>query len=329
MISWAQTQTVSMFFHAIACFLGQGSPGHAVRFWYDVFPPRAQDDVYTEQRLGMGMLRTMYQTGFPWFLDRLHWPSMTFRPEIAIRLGFTRLGIEQRLRRHAREIMGIRDFGQRIESCSSWLVRFGVVPACRQLLYHLFFQLCAHQLRCDTLQHIRDSIKPPRWDEIGRGEIPLSHDALTAAMIRGRGGIKIKAHAKDQIKDFAGLFSYLYGDNVPRHARNQPYLLLYRTACQVIRDAWGAKESKIWTTTYGRYLMATNWCLPYPGNNRFMYRDPQSKSHPDGRPWCFFSVSNTVIKQRLRRHNQRVGLWLPVDWDKLYTGHWTSHTRGR
>lgn len=329
MISWSQTQTISMFFHAIACFLGQGTPGYAVRFWYDVFPPRAQDDVYAEQRLGMGMLTTMYRTGFPWFLDRLHWPSLTFRPELATRLGFARLDIERRLHRHQREIMGIRDFGQRIESCSSWLIRFGVVPTCRQLLYHLFFQLCVHQLRCDTLQHVRDSIKKKWLEHVDRGEIPLSYDALTAVMTRGRGGIKIKANPKDQISDFAGLFRYLYADKVPRHARNLPYLLLYRTACQVIKDAWGAAESETWMTTYGRYLMATSWCLPYPGNNRFMNRDPQSKPHPDGKPWLFFNVSNAVIKRQVQRQPRRVPLPLPVDWDESYTGHWTSHVRGK
>ncbi|KAF7510557.1 hypothetical protein GJ744_006403 [Endocarpon pusillum] len=59
--------------------------------------------------------------------------------------------------------------------------------------------------------------------------IPLPHDALTVIMTWGLEGIKIKSHALDQMRDSIGLFSHLYGDNVPRYAPNQPYLLLYQT----------------------------------------------------------------------------------------------------
>ena len=111
MISWEQTRAISMFFLAIPCFLGQLTAGRGVRFWYDELPRRADDEPFGgEPRQGMGMLSMLARTGFPWFMNKLNWASLTFKSQIAAYLGFQRLEVERRLRRHAHEVLAVRDF---------------------------------------------------------------------------------------------------------------------------------------------------------------------------------------------------------------------------
>jgi hypothetical protein len=56
------------------------------------------------------------RTGFPWFINKLNWASLTFKFQISAYLGFQRFEMERRLRRHAYEVLTIRDFSQRIEN---------------------------------------------------------------------------------------------------------------------------------------------------------------------------------------------------------------------
>ena len=331
MISWEQTRAIAMFFLAIPCFLGMlNTSGRSAEFWHDELPPRSDDDEQRggAPRQGMGMLDALEHAGFPWFMNKLNWASLTFKAQLSGYLGFQRLEIERRLRRHACEVLAVRDFSERIENSYPWLVRFGRVDACRQLLFLFYFQICAHQFRRDTLKAVRSAIKDNRHGQIQAGEIPLCYDALADAMIRGPRGLKIKGHSKDKIKSWTQLSRALFLDQVPKHAQNVSYHLVYQSAIDTITNALGQPHAQAWSSSFFLYLRATNWLLPYPQNNRFVNRDPESRVHPDGKPFLFWSSWHREIDKAVERHGRRVPVPLPIDWEHRYRGGWADHCKG-
>ena len=106
------------------------------------------------------------------------------------------------------------------------------------------------------------------------------------------------------------------------------YHLVYRSAIDTITNALGRLYAQAWSFSFFLYLRATNWLLPYPQNNRFVNRDPESKVHPNGKPFLFWSSWHREIDKAVERHGRCAPIPLPIDWEHRYRSGWADHCKG-
>lgn len=328
-ITWEQTRAVSMFFLGIVCFLGHLNHGEAARFWCDELPEprRGPQPPVDRPQEGLGMLSCLEATGFPWFMNKLDWRALTFKHRLSDVMGFQRLDIERRLRRHAHEIMGVRDFSARIEAMQPLLVRFSPVDACRDLIYRLCFQICAHQFRRDVLRLMKDSIRPELHADVDAGAIPLCHRRLHAAL-RPRCSLKLRHRVNDKLRDWADLRRTIFSSHATPNVQSMAYWVPYRSALELVGRVCGAKAQEEWLRLYMIYIRATCWLMPYPSNNRLLNRDPGSDQRGAERPQSFVNVYHPAIERHLRRAPPGRPLALVPDWASQYQQGWTAHGKG-
>lgn len=175
-------------------FLGSTTPGEAYRYWKDYLLPLRDRDgrVIGEPRQGFGFQLTMHHTGFLWFIDKMNWAQLVFRPELSALLLFRRLNIESRFRRHAYKVSSAYNFSHRIEMCGDYFRRFRNSESCRNLLFDLFNQICGLQFRRDVFTHLMEDILLEFREDARAGMIPLAYDSLVKVLRRGEDGIFIK-----------------------------------------------------------------------------------------------------------------------------------------
>lgn len=310
-----------MMFIGLGVFLGQFTNGQGGRLWCDILPQSREDALRgVPTRHGMGMVVAMDDTGFPWFMDKLAWDRMIFKPELSGRMGFRSLNLQERLRHGKFAFHSVRDFSATIEGCSPWLLSYGRLRVCRDLLYRLFFQACAQQFRRDILFRMKSSIRTELHEDVESGAIAFSYDSMVRIFIRGRRAIYVKHNVRDKIKTWHQWCRAAYLDPASTIRRQRPYLIPFISARETISRALGPGASLSWQKQYFEYLRQTHWLVPYPQNKMLPSQNSETKRGAK-RPWQMYAHYNSTMAR------DRTPDWrLPVDWHTLYSDSWEDHT---
>ena len=103
---------------------------------------------------GLGFRRTMEEFGYAWFLDKVDWSTLTFRPAHAPYMIFNNPSMQMAYRTHYGQIRDVRIDFIRVDRVRQWMMEFGGAPTCVEHLEEYLRQLCLCVFRKDVFTHI-------------------------------------------------------------------------------------------------------------------------------------------------------------------------------
>ncbi|EER22854.1 hypothetical protein CPC735_001700, partial [Coccidioides posadasii C735 delta SOWgp] len=181
-VHWEHTRVMMMFLRCLLCAYG-GQGNHLCRssgLWLDrrVQPPPEGSDTERIQE-GLGMASTLELYGYAWFLDKLDWMAMTFKPPHRAHMVFNTPTLQMAYYRQYRQLIKFKSDFVLFHDVFSRMLDVRLDPARSALLLQLLVNLCLRAFRKDVFRSLADCVTqqplhPARLEDACNGEIPLT-----------------------------------------------------------------------------------------------------------------------------------------------------------
>jgi hypothetical protein len=271
-IAWEHTQLMILMLKCISCFAGVLIPGTYPQLWLDQYQPRsrrrqAQVVVPQAPRQGLGIGTNMQECGYGWLADKIDWQHWVLRPEVSGQFRVQKVSILNTFRSQYRRLHNHMDDYVLVASSVSLLSRWKESTNHVAFLIRLFRAICMRVFLRDVFEILRPYIRSNEWSEITKGKVGLSADTLDRILKHRRATTRIMATSHQKIRNFHGLFQWLWGehDTFGRGAWGRlPYRMIYLFCGQIITDILGREHYRTWRGQFSKHVRINFWLLPYP-----------------------------------------------------------------
>ena len=315
-VTWEHTRLMLMFLRCLRVSYGGGLLQKSGGCWRDVrhVPDDRQPDGLRRVE-GLGFCRTMEEFGYAWFLDKVDWATLTFRPTHAPYMMFNNPSMQAVYRRHYGRIRDVRIDFIRVDRIRQWMIEFSGVTACVERLEILLCQLCLCAFRKDIFAHIQSTLQADSVEAALAGEVPLCYESIQEVLQEQYRPLQLAYGPRVAVKNIDVLFAWLWEWRDGRFERSgwndKPYRMLYRQSYEAIQAVRGKHSARSWRRTVKTTFLRSHWMLPYPNKRTFMRRHKDSGSfmwwpsfhcglyeyyrrlYPRNRPEILLPASNT------------------------------------
>ncbi|KAJ9292425.1 hypothetical protein DTO271G3_8792 [Paecilomyces variotii] len=286
LVHWEHNRVIIIFLKClIYTFGGQGrSLPRYNGLWLNrrVQPPvRGTDQEQVQEGLSMG--ETLEHYGFAWFLDKLDWTAMTFRPPH--RKVITSFNIPSMLsayHRHYQELKVTQTDYLLIHDIFIRMLDSRADTARSAALLDLLINIYLQAFRQEVFNNIRTILRHivrdgPQLQKALNSNMPLTLYGLRSII---RGDISQYLHAttdsRTNIRHIEVLFEYLWGWKTrkgdpkwERQWENKFYRTIYRQSCTIITEIYRLRQARDWQATLKYRFIRTHLVLPYPNGRAF------------------------------------------------------------
>ncbi|KAL2811930.1 hypothetical protein BDW59DRAFT_167915 [Aspergillus cavernicola] len=253
-VHWEHTRVMMMFLRCLAFMYG--GQGHHLRqstgLWVDCqLRPLLEGSDVEQVQEGMGIGDTLAQYGYGWFLDKLDYWTMIFRPPHCIYLVFNTPSLLSQYYAWYRDLTR------------------GDLPRAAVLL-DLLVDLCLRAFRQEVFRVLDQAgVKQPlRWSGLRaaqQGKMPLT--AIGFRQVLGRVLLETE-------------FQYISSMNAKvneigvlrKNWEHKAYWLLFRQYFEVITQIFGLRQAREWRVILQYQFICMHWLLLYPSVNVFWSR---------------------------------------------------------
>ncbi|KAE8148606.1 hypothetical protein BDV25DRAFT_141617 [Aspergillus avenaceus] len=304
LLRWEHAQAMMMFLQCLIHTYGdQGSHLRRCKgLWLDrqVFPPMNGSLIrYVDE--GMGLGKTLMQSGFGWFLDKLDWNSMLFAASYRTRMAFPMPELQMRdvpgyhrLATFSSEFALTQDLFTALE-----MYRLDTYRSA--LLLELAVRLCLARFRKDVFKTLYarcpNAFQHHQIVAALQGRVPLTRNGMLQVLHST--GLEQTLEFVDEASATVGhievLFAWLWG--WPEDGNNgsweragwkyKPFRLLAQQCFHVIARVHNLAQARAWRTNLKHAFIRTHYILPYPCLNDFWARSANdgrlktwASSHP-------------------------------------------------
>jgi len=273
-IAWEYTQLMILMLKCISCFSGVLIPGTYPQLWLDRYQPRSrrrQPPVVMPQapRQGLGIGTNMQECGYGWLADKIDWQNWVLRPEVSGQFHVQKVSILETFRTHYRRLRNHMDDYVLVASSVSLLTRWKESPIHVAFIMRLFRAICMRVFLRDVFEILRPYVRSSEWSRVVKGKIGLSADTLGHILKPDRATMHLMATSHQKIRNFHGLFQWLWGDHdtFGRGAwARLPYRMIYIFCGQIITDILGREHYRAWRHQFSKHIRINFWLLPYPSS---------------------------------------------------------------
>ena len=282
-VTWEHTRLMLMFLRCLRVSYGGGLLQKSGGCWRDVrhVPDDRQPDGLRRVE-GLGFCRTMEEFGYAWFLDKVDWATLTFRPSHAPYMMFNNPSMQAVYRRHYGRIRDVRIDFIRVDRIRRWMIEFGGVAACTDRLEDLLRQLCLCAFRKDVFAHIQSTLHTDSVEAALAGEVPLCYESIQEVLQEQHRPPRLAYGPQVVVKNVDVLFAWLWewrdGRFERRGWKDKPYRMLYRQSFEAIQAVRGKHAARSWRRAVKTSFLRSHWMLPYPDKRTFMRRHRESGS---------------------------------------------------
>jgi hypothetical protein len=219
--------------------------------------------------------------GYAWFLDKVDWHTLTFRPPHAAYIMFNNPSMQSAYRARYRQVRDVRIDFIRVDRAHQWMLAFSAVPVCLDILEEYLQELCMCVFCKDVFFYIKTALKPECVKAALTGVIPLCYASMQNTMREDSQSLSLAEGNRLAVKGIDVLFAWLWSwkdDHFERQGwRDKPYRMLFRQSFYAIQMARGKAGARWWRQELKRLFLGSHWLLPYPHSRGFMRKDREDK----------------------------------------------------
>jgi hypothetical protein len=289
-VTWEHTRMMLMFLRCLRFSYGGGHPKEAAGCWRDVrYTPSSGAPDGFRRTEGLGFEVTMSQYGYPWFLEKIDWETMTFKAPHGQYMLFNNPSMQQAYRARYRQVRDVREDFIQVNKIHQFMEQFEEIPTCQDFLEDVLRQICLCAFRKDVFQEIKRFLKKEHVEEALAGEVSLCWPSVNRVLRPRHRPAHLVTGKRLTVQSIDVLFAWLWGwkdDQFQRkHWSEKPYRLLYQRSFETIRLTRGKRHAQEWKRKLKSSFIRSHWLLPYPQGDRFMKRQGQqvcwwSSYHP-------------------------------------------------
>ena len=140
-----------MFLRCLRFSYGSGHPKEAAGCWRDVRYAPSSDALDGFRRIeGLGFQVTMPQYGYPWFLEKIDWETMTFKAPHGQYMLFNNPSMQHAYHARYGRIRDVREDFIRVNKIQQLMQQFEGILECQEFLEDVLQQICLCAFRKDV-----------------------------------------------------------------------------------------------------------------------------------------------------------------------------------
>ncbi|KIX10720.1 uncharacterized protein Z518_01804 [Rhinocladiella mackenziei CBS 650.93] len=281
-VTWEHTRIMLAFLRCLQFSCPSGLIQKVGGCWHDVrFRPDSRQADGLQRVEGLGFRRTMEEFGYGWFLDKIDWVTLTFRPPHAAHMMFNNPSMQAAYHARYGQVRDVRLDFIRMDHARQWMIEFSAVSPCLDVLEKFLRQLCLYVFRKDVFSHIKSILDPESAPAALAGEIPLCYASVEKALQKKFRPPSLAHGHRLAVKSIDVLFSWLWEWKDGQFERqgwdDKPYRMLFRQSYYAVTTARGQARARTWRQELKKSFIRSHWMMPYPQKNGFMRKDKDTK----------------------------------------------------
>ncbi|EFW14240.1 conserved hypothetical protein [Coccidioides posadasii str. Silveira] len=285
-VHWEYTQMMMMFLQCLLCvYGGQGNHlCHSSGLWLDCqvqLPPESSDTEQIQESLEMASTLELY--GYAWFLDKLDWMAMTFKPPHQAHMVFNTPTLQMAYYQQYQQLIKFKSDFVLFYNVFSCMLDVCLDPTCSVLLLQLLVNLCLRVFQKNVFRSLADCVTQQplhsaRLEDACNGEIPLTCAGILQIFQHSHfwEDIQFITGSRMKVRNIEMLFAWLWGwdgngnsDWLCKHWKSKQYWVLFHQSFDVIVSVYGTQQACEWRTIVKQTFICSHWILPYPSTAAF------------------------------------------------------------
>ncbi|KAJ5091028.1 hypothetical protein N7532_009712 [Penicillium argentinense] len=282
MVSWDRTQVMILFLRCLRWAFGGGGNRleQSRASWQDVKEvPESNGQI--QYREGIGLGTTIQRHGYGWFLNKIHWDTMGFRPAHRLHMDLhTPAGMAQfrvnyeRVRKYQNDFLLLEDY-------FLYIIQYQRDHTASTALLSLLIDFCLRAFRKEILTVLQAGIRPEFQSIAETGQVALSKPSLQRVLKDTHWPSAILTGNRCGIRRVDHLFAWLWGLHPDEYSRlhwaHKPYRTPYRRCVVKIQEIYGEEIATSWQACLKHRFLSTHWMLPYPDQQSLFSRDKHQR----------------------------------------------------
>jgi hypothetical protein len=248
--------------------------------WKDAWQMRRQQAVTH----GMGLGKTIHESGYGWFLPKIDWQAMTFQAHLADKMRYSNTALHDTYRKRWAAVKDVKSDLERLEAIGNWLGLYQGNEQILDSLLPIIEHLIVRHFRKEVFRSLKKEIHPDFQEDALAGDVMLCAHSLqrvlnTAPVEPDEGswlaGLHIVASNRCKIRTVKELVDFLW-DFDDGHLRKQwehrGYRRLHQRALEIVRIHCGGAVADELHMRIKRTFVLTTWVVPYPNEQQFFQK---------------------------------------------------------
>jgi hypothetical protein len=284
-ISYEHCKVLAMLLQCLKCCYDNALLSQEDGLWKDTWQMRRRQPTVTH---GMGMEKTIHESGYGWFLPKIDWPTMTFQAHLADKIRYSNTALRDTYRKRWAAVKDVKNDLERLEAIGNWL---SLYQGNEQILYFLLpiiEHLIVRHFRKEVFRSLKKEIHANFQEDALAGDVMLCAHSLQKVLKTapaepdevwspaGRPvGLHIIASNRCKIRTVKELVDFLWDFN-DGHLRKQwehrGYRSLHQRALEIVRIHCGGAVADELHMRIKRTFVLTTWVVPYPNEQQFFQK---------------------------------------------------------
>lgn len=273
-VTWEHTRVMLMFLRCLRLSYGNGQLKESAGCWRDVkytANPSAPDGLFRSE--GLGFESSMTQYGYPWFLEKVDWETMTFKAPHSQYMLFNNPSMQRAYHARYSQIRDVRIDFISVNKIQQLMQQFEGIAPCQEFLEDVLRQLCLCAFRKDVFQHIKHLLRRDCIADALAGKVALCWPSLNRVLRSRYSPAQLVIGQRLAVQSLDVLFAWLWewkDDQFQRkHWGEKPYRLLYQLSFEIILRMRGKAQARQWRKKLQQSFIRSHWIVPYPQGDRF------------------------------------------------------------
>ncbi|EFW15480.1 conserved hypothetical protein [Coccidioides posadasii str. Silveira] len=260
--------------------------------WLDCqvqLPPEGSDMEWIQKGLGMAFTLELY--GYAWFLDKLDWMAMTFKPSHRAHMVFNTPTLQMAYYWQYWQLIKFKSDFMLFHDVFSCMLDVCLDPAHSALLLQLLVNLCLRAFWKDVFRSLADCViqqplHPARLENACNGEIPLTCAGISQIFQHSHfwKDIQFITGFRMKVRNIEMLFAWLWGWDsngnsnwLCKHWESKQYWVLFHQFFNVIVSVYRTQQACEWCTIVKQTFIHSHWILFYPSTAAFWAHGKRGK----------------------------------------------------
>ncbi len=305
-VSYEHSKVLAMLLHALQHCYDSVDLKRQRGLWEDAHQLRRDGPIVQ----GMGLQRTIEESGYGWFLPKIDWTEFVFRADLSGQMSYSNTTLRDTHRKNWVSIKHAKDDLKQLEVIGQWLNLYQSEHH-QWFLFRMIIALVLRQFRKNVFSLIKSDILPEYQEAALAGKVMLCWTSLQNVLV-DQGGVclwgkstrisVIRANRSKirTVKEITDLL-WNFDDGAERRRwEHYGYRAICQRALQLAQIHCGASSAGILHDQIKRAFVATNWIIPYANSERFW---PTSQRHRS----CLSIFHPELL------HSRRTGQTIPYE----------------
>jgi hypothetical protein len=258
---------------------------------------------------GMGIGKTIRESGYGWFLPKMDWQTMTFQVHLAESMRYSNTALRDTYRKRWAAVKDVKDDLERLETIGRWLSLYQGNEQIMVFLLHIIVHLTIRHFQKEVFRSLKKEIQPEFQEAALAGDVMLCAHSLQRVFPPepaepGREPelalLYMVASNRSKVRTVKEIVDFLWDFN-DRHLRKQwegqGYRSLHQRALELVRLHCGGTVADELHVRIKHIFVLTTWVVPYPNEQQFFQKNCGARLWLSiyHRKWAYSVPAGTTI----------------------------------